>query len=93
MRVTKKHLMLLATHGFKWYKDGGTDRVDPADIQRIEATEGGLTVHYTDQCALASTTAKVRRIEVPEDPRKTWIFVHFDELEERRRVRRPRGRR
>jgi len=83
--ITHKQLLLLATHGFKWYHDGVTDRVDADCIFSVNGVGNELLVHYKDRpdVVMASTAATVSLIEIPEDPTKTWIFVHYERIHHR----------
>lgn len=83
--------MLLKSYGFKWYwknphtGTGGTDRVDPEMIDTIDCDEGEeyITVRYTEDSALNSTTAKVIKIEFPPPSLldNRWIMVYVEDID------------
>jgi hypothetical protein len=86
--ITHKQLLLLATYGFKWYHDGVTDRVDADCIQSVSTSDDDeLVVRYKalPDVVMESSTATVDYIEIPEDPAKTWIFVHYKRIQHKYR--------
>lgn len=82
MNITAEQADILREHGFKWYKEQSTDSVSPEYIDRIVPIEGGFTVQYNDKAVIISSTAKVEKIEWPEDPAKTWIYVHWEDIKD-----------
>ncbi len=83
--------MLLKSYGFKWcWKNPhtgtlGTDAVSAECIDVIDCDEEDnyITVRYTENAALLSTTAKVIKIEFPPpnllDNR--WIMVYVEDID------------
>ena len=76
---------LLKKHGFKWYKDDSTDRVETADIKDIVPAANGFTVIYKEPSALICSTAQVQKIEIPDDLDNTWIFVRWITIKDERK--------
>lgn len=85
MKVTTEQLALLKEHGFKWYKDASTDRVEADYIADVIPAANGFTVLYNDKGVLYATTAVVKWIEVPVDLKGQWIYVHWDRIEDERK--------
>jgi hypothetical protein len=87
MTPTLEQRALLKKHGFQWYKDGTTDRVSENCIADILPAANGFTVVYVkgNGVVLEYSTAKVSKIDIPEDPSKTWIRVYWDSIEDERR--------
>lgn len=68
---------LLKAHGFQWYKDGSTDRVEPEAISEVYPAAKGFTVAYEGSSALVSSTAVVERVELPDNLETHWIRIHW----------------
>jgi hypothetical protein len=82
MRITKRQARTLERHGFKWYKNQTSDRVDPEFIESVRPSEDGFTVIYKDSLDIAfvASIAEVEKIEWRKDPSKEWIFVHYKSI-------------
>ena len=77
---------MLRQHGFKWYRDHCTDRVDADGIKEILPAANGFTVVYNEEdSVLDYSTATVERIELPKHPELQWILVHWITIEDQRR--------
>lgn len=88
MILRPAELKLLKKHGFMWYRDQSTDKVDSSCIEDVVPAANGFTVIYNDKAtALALSTAQVKKIEWPEaDKLETvWIRVHWDTIEDQRK--------
>jgi len=85
MKIDPDTLSLLKEHGFKWHKNGSTDTVYDEDIKDIRPTDDGFEVIYTDKCALVSSRAVVSAVEVPLDIETTWIYVNWEDIDDKRR--------
>lgn len=79
MEVTKKQSQLLKKHGFQWYKESTTDRVEKEFIKHIIPIQGGFIVIYK-KSKLAASIAQVNTIDIPQDPSSQWIRVHWENI-------------
>ena len=86
MKIDRKMLDKLKTFGFKWFKDNCTDAVASNCIQDVIPAAKGFTVIYNKDSVFASSTAVVKKIEVPEELSKQWIFVHWVSIEDEPRI-------
>ncbi len=85
--ITKEQAELLRKHGFKWHKQGSTDRVEPDGIKEIIPTDGGFACIYNDNPQVVIALSVVRLdeenpIEWPIDPARTWIYVNWDKIDD-----------
>ena len=85
MKINIETRALLKKHGFKWYKNQSTDSVDADCITDILPATHGFTVVYNDKAVFTMSTVKVSKIDIPDDLEKTWIYVHWDTIEDERK--------
>jgi hypothetical protein len=85
MQLSQLDLVRLKQHGFKWYKDCCTDRVDAEYISDVTGTPLGIVVTYNENSVLRQTIAIVDHIEWPSSLSDGWIMVHYDECYDIRR--------
>lgn len=75
---------LLKMYGFKWHKEATTDTVAVEDISDIYPAAHGFTIAYTLDCAIKYSTAKVTKIDIPENLDAEWIVVHWETIVDER---------
>lgn len=85
MKVPERTLALLKQHGFQWYKSQTTDRVEAKCIEDIVPAAGGFTVIYNENSVFDMSTATVEDIDIPENPDKQWIRVHWNVIADQKR--------
>lgn len=85
--ITQEDCRLLKKHGFQWYKNHCTDRVESDGIQSVVPAAKGFTVIYKndEKIVLVATTATIDKIEYPENLEKEWIRVHWDTITDERK--------
>ena len=81
MIVSKEQRELLKKHGFMWFKDKTTDRVEADYIEDILPAANGFTVVYKHS-VIRYSTATVQEIELPQDLCDGWIRVHWIKIED-----------
>ena len=97
--MNPEQCLLLKTHGFQWYKDGSTDRVEPISISNVYPAANGFTVVYKGSTwvgvsgrtlfgvsELVCSTAVVERFELPENLHAQWIRIHWISITDERKA-------
>lgn len=81
-KITKLEASTLKSFGFKWHKDGTTDRVEAKEIKEIIPTLLGFLVIYSEEAALIYSRAIIESIDWPENIEKQWILVNWEKIED-----------
>ena len=81
-------LALLKKHGFQWYRNASTDRVEANSIKDVIPAANGFTVVYNEhpEIVFVRSTAIVEKIERPDDLEKEWIRVCWISIEDQRKT-------
>lgn len=85
--ITTEEAELLRRHGFKWHKEGSTDRVDSDCIKEIIPTEHGFTCVYNEKSIIAVSTVILKESNPIEWPHITdlatqWIYVNWEDIKD-----------
>lgn len=85
--ITAEEAKLLCKHGFKWHKEGTTDRVDAGCIKEIIPTEHGFACIYNEKAHIAVSTVILREQDPIDWPHITdmatqWILVNWEDIKD-----------
>lgn len=84
--ITAEQAELLRRHGFMWFRDQCTDRVEAGYIEKILPVEGGFACIYKDSC-IAVSVVRLREEDSIEWPgpaelNDKWILVNWDSIKD-----------
>ena len=85
MKVDARTRKLLKKHGFQWYKNGCTDRLEANCIKDIIPAADGFTVVYNEKSIFDYSTVTVKKIDIPANVFEQWIQVYWDNIIDERR--------
>ncbi len=85
MIVNEEQRALLKKHGFMWFRDNSTDKVDPSHIQDVIPAANGFTVVYTEKSVFECSTAEVENIVFPDNLESEWTRVVWTNIYDQHR--------